>query len=732
MSWLKQKWMVPTYFEYFFSYLLILCVFIAGSWFIVRKQMTDTYFDQRVDSARVQLDYVAGEIKDSLLFLSQLDSNLITNEVLQKYNYQQGNTYKDAALKELKREDASSLIINNIVYMSWNLMVPLSTQAVVEWKDDAFLCSKTISYDNSYKIMLKPLSYLGQNEPCLINFSDEKGQYVVYFPSLASKSNFVFFYTLDINEIQSQMKTIVSDEIESVALLDNAGKIVRGENSLSLVPYLDGKVLYSGKYEQKDGNYLCVSDEIMSGYYLVALIDKASLEHQIMVAFTRSYLAFMLLGIVGFLMVFVGMKFTYIPLLELARRIMPESFEGRFRLQQLEDSFSEAYRKNQELNSKLDNYRFYVQKALLDSLIMAEPDVQRMESAIEKLLDETMEKQIFIVSLSFGAEALPENKLKEMIERLIGKEDSCITLESGKDYVVYLINYIGKEPDKAERLNTLLWQYYESYGCLSAISRSSESPMDIPALYENVRDAADSWPQIPVVDGALLPSKDDLFAYPSDKLSVLAQSLTDNDFGKAKDITRELFERLHKVSRKKIRLQEYYVQNILMSMLIHITNAMNRSNIEFDTYSDSYYETLYLIRSHSYEEKAEEIALNIKKMLNLYEKISTQKMIFSKPFQRAMEEGYCQPDFSVAVLAERFGVSVSYMSYQFKKEMNITFSEYLWMLRLQKAKELLVMTDMPVEEVAIAVGYYSRTSFMKRFKVDTGLTPTQYRMQGKG
>jgi len=72
------------------------------------------------------------------------------------------------------------------------------------------------------------------------------------------------------------------------------------------------------------------------------------------------------------------------------------------------------------------------------------------------------------------------------------------------------------------------------------------------------------------------------------------------------------------------------------------------------------------------------------------------------------------------------------MSNQFKMEMNMTFSEYLWMLRLRKAKELLAATNMAVDEVAIAVGYYSRTSFMKKFKADTGLTPTQYRMKENG
>ena len=62
-----------------------------------------------------------------------------------------------------------------------------------------------------------------------------------------------------------------------------------------------------------------------------------------------------------------------------------------------------------------------------------------------------------------------------------------------------------------------------------------------------------------------------------------------------------------------------------------------------------------------------------------------------------------------------------------KKEVNQNFTDYLWKLRLDKAKELLRDTEQSIDEISEAVGYLNTSSFRRKFKQDTGLTPSQYR-----
>lgn len=67
------------------------------------------------------------------------------------------------------------------------------------------------------------------------------------------------------------------------------------------------------------------------------------------------------------------------------------------------------------------------------------------------------------------------------------------------------------------------------------------------------------------------------------------------------------------------------------------------------------------------------------------------------------------------------------MSYLFKKEMGENFSDYVWALRLGKAKELLLNTDMSIDDISLAVGYVNTSSFRRKFKQTTGMTPSQLR-----
>lgn len=59
--------------------------------------------------------------------------------------------------------------------------------------------------------------------------------------------------------------------------------------------------------------------------------------------------------------------------------------------------------------------------------------------------------------------------------------------------------------------------------------------------------------------------------------------------------------------------------------------------------------------------------------------------------------------------------------------MGENFSDYLWALRLEKARELLMATDMPVNDISMTVGYVNPSSFRRKFKQATGLTPSQVR-----
>lgn len=80
-------------------------------------------------------------------------------------------------------------------------------------------------------------------------------------------------------------------------------------------------------------------------------------------------------------------------------------------------------------------------------------------------------------------------------------------------------------------------------------------------------------------------------------------------------------------------------------------------------------------------------------------------------------------------MAERIGMSRAAFAKRFKELVGQPMFEYLTMLRIQRAKELLRESNLPLYEVASRVGYESDLAFTKTFKKHTGTTPTRYRKQ---
>ena len=96
-----------------------------------------------------------------------------------------------------------------------------------------------------------------------------------------------------------------------------------------------------------------------------------------------------------------------------------------------------------------------------------------------------------------------------------------------------------------------------------------------------------------------------------------------------------------------------------------------------------------------------------------------------------IEEHYTDQLFSISDLAERYQMSASAFSQYYKKKTGITISDFLMHSRIERAMKLLVSTDHPVNQIVSEIGYYSVSSFIKKFKTYTGMTPGEYRLTNK-
>lgn len=99
--------------------------------------------------------------------------------------------------------------------------------------------------------------------------------------------------------------------------------------------------------------------------------------------------------------------------------------------------------------------------------------------------------------------------------------------------------------------------------------------------------------------------------------------------------------------------------------------------------------------------------------------------------QAYIKENFQNHDLSLNTVAARVSISPSYFSTIFSQETGKTFVEYVTALRIEKAKELLMCSNLRTAEVGYQAGYKDSHYFSYIFKKMAGCSPKEYRMRGR-
>lgn len=92
-----------------------------------------------------------------------------------------------------------------------------------------------------------------------------------------------------------------------------------------------------------------------------------------------------------------------------------------------------------------------------------------------------------------------------------------------------------------------------------------------------------------------------------------------------------------------------------------------------------------------------------------------------------IEANYSREDFSFQDAAGHVNLSVPHLSRMFRKEMGVTFIDYLTSVRIRKSIELLHNGELKIYEIAELTGYANQHYFSNVFKKNLGVSPAEYR-----
>ena len=84
-------------------------------------------------------------------------------------------------------------------------------------------------------------------------------------------------------------------------------------------------------------------------------------------------------------------------------------------------------------------------------------------------------------------------------------------------------------------------------------------------------------------------------------------------------------------------------------------------------------------------------------------------------------------DISLTMLANTVGLSPAHFSRSFKQSLGVSPFEWLRQRRIQKAMQMLALTDLPLADIASATGFSAQTHFTTSFRRAAGMSPGLWR-----
>ncbi|MGH4125057.1 MAG: response regulator [Clostridium sp.] len=153
---------------------------------------------------------------------------------------------------------------------------------------------------------------------------------------------------------------------------------------------------------------------------------------------------------------------------------------------------------------------------------------------------------------------------------------------------------------------------------------------------------------------------------------------------------------------EEFKIDDKYSKDSLSNTIVELCNENTRDNVK-----------AFLIRE--LEELGSLMNINTIKYTPVIQQIIN-----------SVNEKYYE-ELSLKTLAYQYNINSSYLGQVFTKELGVSFSEYLNSTKNMKAKELILNTNMKINDIAKAVGYSDTSYFYRKFKKYYGVCPSTLR-----
>ena len=383
-----------------------------------------------------------------------------------------------------------------------------------------------------------------------------------------------------------------------------------------------------------------------------------------------------------------------------------------------------------------DAFEVYKEKFLVSLINPTRPiDEERILLKAKEYSISLIGSMFCIAVAELSDETLSSVMMEEIISEGLNENNDALSFQYENQAVLIFSSQLSDRSDstfstQVSRILALLQSrliHYFSKPCNIGIGEIVHRVRNLPESYQSAMKALNYtsiYPEqhiISISDVEMADRRRD-----DDKEELLSELLLVMKFGNECDIK----EKIHKVFEGAIETER--IQWLVLQIISKISEICADYGKEITSLLNG--EDLFIALSHANtlsraEALSERLAIEANKMASSVREISHIR--FVEKAKEIIIRSYSNPMFGLDQLSEEISVSPAYFSTTFKKEMGISFVQYLTNLRIEKAKELLKNTDTKTYEIARSVGFADPNYFSFTFRRNVGISPSQYRAQAR-
>lgn len=322
--------------------------------------------------------------------------------------------------------------------------------------------------------------------------------------------------------------------------------------------------------------------------------------------------------------------------------------------------------------------------------------------------------------------------VKEVLidEDLVG-EGFIHDVDRDKLAIIYVDSV--KDGDQEDHLNTLLEKVSE------AISRKviESFVIGIGDIYDEMSGVTSSMieaqeasqnsgdkDQQSLVWYKKLQVQNESYYYPPEVETRLYNATRAGDTGQVEQVLRDLLNKNVLERSLSPNMMKLFIYEV-WGTLTKIPERFSNKNQDVGEYINESFNKLESLTDVEKIHHSKNVFIKISQMLSV-EKENRHKGTMDAINAYVMDN-YCDPDFGLMMISDKFSLSEAYISQIFKDFNGENFINHLQDLRMKKAEDLLITTKMPIKEIVSQVGYNSSNSFGKAFKRRHGISASVFR-----